>query len=122
MQNILLTGFINQSVISKFYTIADVFVMCSGSGETWGLSVNEVMNFEKPVLVSKTSGCSFDLVKEGVNGFTFEEGNINDIAFYLKKILSDNEFQAEAGRKSLDIIQNFSIENITINLVAGIHK
>lgn len=122
LENILLTGFINQSEISKYYAIANVFVMCSGTGETWGLSVNEIMNFEKPILVSKTSGCSFDLVKEGVNGFTFEEGNVDDMAYYLKKVLSDNDFQAMAGKKSLNIIQDYCIENITLNLVEGIEK
>ncbi|MBK9677733.1 MAG: glycosyltransferase [Saprospiraceae bacterium] len=36
LKNVLLTGFINQSEVSKYYAIADLFVMCSSYGETWG--------------------------------------------------------------------------------------
>ncbi|MEO8405648.1 MAG: glycosyltransferase, partial [Chitinophagaceae bacterium] len=34
LENVILTGFVNQSKISSWYAIADVFVMCSGDGET----------------------------------------------------------------------------------------
>ncbi len=69
MENVHLTGFINQSVIPKYYAIGDAFVMCSQEGETWGLSVNEAMNFALPIVVSDMVGCSEDLVEEGQNGY-----------------------------------------------------
>lgn len=117
LSGVYLTGFINQSVISQYYEIADVFVMCSGIGETWGLSVNEIMNFEKPVLVSKTCGCSVDLVKEGENGYTFEEGNTKQLSQLLADVLENDDFLISAGKKSKKIIENFSINNITENIV-----
>lgn len=116
LENIVLTGFINQSEIPKYYEVADVFVMCSGIGETWGLSVNEAMNFEKPVIVSSTCGCCRDLVKNGINGFAFEEGDIDDLGTCLQKILSDDFFSIEAGKASAEIIREYSIENIVSNL------
>ncbi|MBS1596781.1 MAG: glycosyltransferase family 4 protein [Bacteroidetes bacterium] len=118
--NVFLTGFINQSDISKYYAIADVFVMCSGMGETWGLSVNEAMNFEKPVIVSKTSGCSTDLVINGENGFTFPEGDITKLAHCLGKILGDEEFAIRAGKKSKEIVGNFSIDIISQNIISSV--
>ncbi len=84
LQNIFLTGFINQSEIGKYYSSADVFVMCSGKGETWGLSVNEALNFSLPVVVTKTTGCSSDLVVEGQNGYLVEEGNPEELAMKIK--------------------------------------
>ena len=117
LENVLLTGFINQSEIPKYYEVADVFVMCSGIGETWGLSVNEAMNFEKPVIVSKTCGCCTDLVKHGINGFSFEEGDIDDLVSCLQKILTDDLFCTAAGKASGEIIREYSIENIVNNLV-----
>jgi glycosyltransferase involved in cell wall biosynthesis len=83
--DVVLTGFINQSEISKYYSVADVFVLCSEAGETWGLSVNEVLNFNVPVVVSSISGCASDLVVENKNGYTFEVGNIEDLASCIKK-------------------------------------
>ena len=52
VKNVVISGFINQSEIGTIYSMADLFVMCSGIGETWGLSVNEAMNFSLPVIVT----------------------------------------------------------------------
>jgi glycosyltransferase involved in cell wall biosynthesis len=116
LQNVMLTGFINQSKIPQYYAIADIFVMCSGVGETWGLSVNEAMNFEKPVLVSRTCGCCSDLVEEGINGYSFEEGNVEQLSALLYKSLSAKQFLLTAGKKSKEIINRFSVDEITTNI------
>lgn len=114
IENIIFTGFVNQSSISKYYSVADVFVMCSGAGETWGLSVNEAMNFELPIVVSNTTGCAPDLVKE--NGFVFETGNIEQLALCLKRILENDQLSYEYGLKSAQIIETHSIEQIVSNI------
>jgi glycosyltransferase involved in cell wall biosynthesis len=75
IEQVILTGFVNQSQISEYYAISDVFVMCSTIGETWGLSVNEAMNFGLPVVISHLTGCSEDMVINGDNGYIFETGN-----------------------------------------------
>jgi glycosyltransferase involved in cell wall biosynthesis len=116
LQNVVLTGFINQSEIPKYYAAADVFVMCSGVGETWGLSVNEAMNFALPVVVSRTCGCAADLVHEGENGFVFEEGDVKGLSEALKKLLDDETLRAEYGAASLRIIDGFSIKAIVRNM------
>ncbi|HLY70821.1 MAG TPA: glycosyltransferase, partial [Puia sp.] len=120
LSEVYLTGFINQSAISQYYEIADVFVMCSGLGETWGLSVNEIMNFEKPVLISRICGCSGDLVDEGNNGYTFDEGNIKQLSQLLADVLENDSFLISAGKRSKKIIENYSISKITDNLVAAL--
>jgi glycosyltransferase involved in cell wall biosynthesis len=84
---VLLTGFINQVEIVLYYKAADIFVMCSGQGETWGLSVNEAMNFGLPVLVSDTCGSAYDLVEDNVNGAIFETGNIQQLSSLLREYL-----------------------------------
>lgn len=116
INGVLLTGFVNQSEISKYYAVADVFVMCSGAGETWGLSVNEAMNFGIPVIVSGTCGSCVDLVQDGVNGFSFEEGNIEALKSCLEKLLNDNDFRSNAGKVSLKRIEQYSINNIVSNM------
>lgn len=120
LENVVLTGFINQSEIVKYYAAADLFVMCSGQGETWGLSVNEAMNFALPVVVSKTCGCAEDLVHEGENGFLFEEGNVKDLSEDMKKLLDNEALRLEYGKASLKIINQFSIKHIVQNMKAAI--
>lgn len=117
--NIILTGFINQSEISKYYSVADVFVMCSGLGETWGLTVNEAMNFSLPIIVSSTAGCSIDLVQHGINGFVFEEGDIKQLSGYMESFVGQKSFIRNAGECSLSIVSKYSIEEIVKNLKAA---
>jgi glycosyltransferase involved in cell wall biosynthesis len=115
--NIILTGFINQSQIPLYYAAADVFVMCSGLGETWGLSVNEAMNFGTPVVVSNVCGCGFDLVKSNENGFVFEEGNIEDLATCISKCLSFNDEKRKSVAKlNKSILKKYSYETIIHSL------
>ena len=122
IQNVIISGFINQSEIGSIYSMADVFVMCSGVGETWGLSVNEAMNFELPVLVSSTCGSSFDLIEEGKNGFIFSEGDITMLSKQLISLVSDQKLRLLMGEKSKEKISNIShevtIQNIIHNLVS----
>jgi len=120
LENVVLTGFINQSEITKYYAVADVFVMCSGPGETWGLSVNEAMNFALPVVVSKTCGCTADLVHKGDNGFVFEEGDVKALSEALKKLLVDETLRVKYGAASLRIINDFSIKAIVRNMEGAV--
>ncbi|HWA35038.1 MAG TPA: glycosyltransferase family 4 protein [Cyclobacteriaceae bacterium] len=110
---ILLTGFINQSAIAGYYAIADLFVMCSGQGETWGLSVNEAMNFNLPLLISDLTGCAEDLVKPGENGYIFATGNKDEIASHIRRFAAMSQHdRARMGQCSADIVQGYSFQNI----------
>jgi glycosyltransferase involved in cell wall biosynthesis len=120
LRHVYLTGFVNQSAIPAYYSVADVFVMCSGAGETWGLSVNEAMNFEKPVIVSETCGCSADLVKNGANGFLFPTGDSTSLSDRLRQILEDDAFRLSAGKRSGEIIRDFSIDRVVANITAAL--
>lgn len=124
LEDVYLTGFVNQTQIEKYYAIADVFVMCSGIGETWGLSVNEAMNFNLPLLVSDMTGCSDDLVKEGVNGYTFQTGNVSDLKAKLENILDDDTLRQSMGKASGEIIKNYSYRQIieTLSYLSGHQK
>lgn len=119
LKDVYLTGFVNQKKIPEYYTVADVFVMCSGAGETWGLSVNEAMNFAKPVIVTATCGCSADLVVHGKNGFVVKEGNIEQLTGALQELLKNDSFRIQAGELSKQIIRDYSFSAIIANLKAA---
>ena len=106
IKDVYFLGFKNQSKLPKYYSAADIFVLPSGLGETWGLVVNEAMNFSLPIIVSDVIGCSKDLVKD--NGFIFEKGNINQLTSYLDKLLNNKSLREKMGKNSLKIIKNWS--------------
>ncbi|MCS5489177.1 glycosyltransferase family 4 protein [Algoriphagus limi] len=85
--NVFLTGFVNQREIVKYYAIADLFVMCSGDGETWGLATNEAMNFGIPIVLSDRVGCAADLINEQT-GIIFPLGNTNALTEALRLVLN----------------------------------
>jgi 1,2-diacylglycerol 3-alpha-glucosyltransferase len=58
--------------------LASAFIQASTT-EQWGLVVNEAMASGLPVLVSERCGCAPDLVKNGVNGYTFDPYDIKEI-------------------------------------------
>lgn len=114
---VILTGFVNQTKIPLYYRSADLFVMCSGVGETWGLSVNEAMNFGLPVIVSDICGCGPDLVEPGKNGAIFKTGNIEELSGLLNSFINVPESkQQEYAKASLDKIDQYSYTNVIAQL------
>jgi len=114
LKQVILTGFVNQSAIAEYYAITDVFVMCSSVGENWGLSVNEAMNFDLPVIVSDLTGCSDDLVKDGVNGYVFKTGKVDELAAKLKLVLGNKLSWDTSSERIIDEYSYSSlIENIS---------
>lgn len=102
-------GFQNQTELPRFYADADIFVLPSGYGETWGLVVNEAMCHGKPVIVSDLVGCGRDLVTEN-NGFRFPYKDVPRLAEALGKLVSDSALRSRFGQESFRIIQGYSQE------------
>ena len=55
-------GFRNQCELGEGYAVADALVFPSSQGETWGLVVNEALQFGLAVLASDHPGCVRDLL------------------------------------------------------------
>ena len=108
LERVVLTGFINQTEIVKYYATADVFVMCSGQGETWGLSVNEALNFDLPIVVTDITGCSDDLVQENQNGLISVVGDIASLANAIEGAFCLNK------NRNRKIITKYSFETIAL--------
>jgi glycosyltransferase involved in cell wall biosynthesis len=109
-----ITGFLNQSEVPKAYAAADILVLPStwvgGDTETWGLTVNEAMNFGLPIVVSDRVGCAPDLVQEGENGYVVPYDDTRALAEVLESLVSQPEQRKRYGRNSLDIIQDWNFE------------
>lgn len=110
LENVNFVGFKNQTELPRYYAMADIFVLPSGAGETWGLAVNEAMCFSLPIIVSDIVGCGPDLIKQGENGFIFPVGDIERLSFYLKDLAEDDSKRKSFGEKSFEIIQNYSFK------------
>lgn len=89
------TGFRNQSEMGRFHALADALVFPSRQGETWGLVVNEALQFGLPVLVSNHAGCARDLVAPAAHppagSAVFASGDPRALAAALEGLLEQHD-------------------------------
>jgi len=108
---ITLPGFIQQDEIVKYLTVANVLILPSLS-EPWGLVVNEAMLCSMPVIVSNRCGCAPELVKEGVNGFSFDPLDKHKLELLMDGFIKDKYDLNSMGKESLKIVSQHSPEII----------
>ena len=100
--DVAFTSFLPQSQVPRAYAAADVFALVSKAHETWGLAVNEAMNFALPVVVSDRVGCAIDLVANDRNGFVVAHDDVEQLAASLERLVTSDEERARLGEASLE--------------------
>ena len=114
-------GFKQYEELPSYYAAAGAFIHASTT-EQWGLVVNEAMASGLPVLVSNRCGCASDLVQDGVNGWTFDPTDEEQLAELMLKISSDEALRSEMGRKSQEIIANWGPERFASGIADAVQK
>ena len=109
--------FQNQSLMPRTYAVSDLVVLPSyGSGETWGLAINEAMCMSCPIVASSHVGCAYDLVQPYRNGLIFPAGDVSALATCLKEAFSNRERLQIWGEESRKIVGNYSYNQTTQGL------
>jgi glycosyltransferase involved in cell wall biosynthesis len=117
MPDVVVTGFMNQSEVVRAYACADVFTLFSRRDETWGLVVNEAMNFALPIVVSDKVGCAADLVTHGGNGFIVDHRDPVGLATRLRQLVESPTLRKRMGRKSADAVLQWNYDRALGGLV-----
>jgi glycosyltransferase involved in cell wall biosynthesis len=101
-ESVCFTGAIyDTETLGRYFTAASVYVL-AGLG---GLSINEAMTFEKPVVCSECDGTEKKLVREAYNGRYFKEGDSQSLYQVLKDMLADPHQLKQMGKRSEEIIR-----------------
>jgi len=98
-------GFKNQSEVGQCYAAADVLVLPSESGETWGLVANEAANFKLALLLSDRVGSTVDLCRDEENGFQYPCGDSKALASRMQWFLQNSDTLEAMGERSAEIIK-----------------
>jgi len=97
--------------LGRAFSSAALYVL-AGMG---GLSINEAMAYGLPVICSVCDGTEKDLVRDGYNGFIFEDGQLNSLIDAISKVLTQPKQRELMANNSLQIIQ----EEINIHRVVS---
>lgn len=114
LQSVKLLGAVDYSIIYKYYSIADVFVIPTLE-DNWSLVVPEAMACGLPIACSIYNGCYPELVKKDYNGVTFDPLSIDStkdaLAYFHDKALK------QMGANSITLEEQFSPEKTARNVI-----
>ena len=87
----------------------------------FGLVVNDSMAAGLPMLVSDRCGCAPDLVEVGVNGFTFDPCDVEELAGLMQRVAAMSDGQRDAmGRAGQRIIADWGPERFADGLMQAV--
>lgn len=102
-------GFQDQRNLSQFFHAADVLVLPSEHGETWGLVVNEALAHGLPAVVSDAVGCAPDLITPGVNGAVFETANLKGLVASIGEMVTRRVDAKKARAACRKAVSRYSV-------------
>ena len=107
--NVVFTGFIDESDKPAMYNLSDLFVI-SSPAELQSIVTLEAMASAKPIVAVDVAALH-ELVHNGENGYLFKENDHVELAQKIEKILLNPKICKKFGKESLDIIlENHSTE------------
>ena len=118
---VVFMGYMRGARLSQAYASADIFVFPSRL-ETFGLVVIEAMAAGLPVVAARVGGVG-DMVREGVNGYSFASGDKAMLLEGARKIASNRENMRWMGQQARAYAEGQSWETImdeVIELYAGL--
>jgi glycosyltransferase involved in cell wall biosynthesis len=105
-KNIEFAGFVSEKEKMELYNKAKVFASPS-EHEGFGVAIAEAMACELPVVVTN-KGAITEVV--GDAGIYVKFGNVGEIAGAIGKLLENEKFRENLGKKSRERIERFSFE------------
>jgi len=113
---VLFLGMIPNIELYKYMNMANLFLQPSTGHEAFGITLVEAMACGLPVVASKNGGM-VDIVKDGINGFLFKNGDIKDM---IEKIEIGLKYDFRDVRQYVE--ENFTWEINVAKLLEAVHE
>jgi glycosyltransferase involved in cell wall biosynthesis len=108
-QHAVFTGYVPSKDLPALLNSADIFAMPS-EAELQSIATLEAMGTGRPVLAANARALP-ELVENGVNGYLFRAGDVEDAARRIAKLADHPESWARMGAASLKIVHPHSLSN-----------
>jgi len=103
-ESVIFLDAIQRSKLPQLYAACDIFVLPSLK-EPFGIVLLEAMATSKPLIGSKVGGIP-DIIRDNVNGFLFEAGNVNELTSRLSELVIDSKLRTKMGKMGREISLN----------------
>lgn len=115
IKNIAFCGAVDPKIRSNYFSQCDVFAYPvtyrTGWVDVWGLTINEAIQYKKPVIATEAVGSAWDLIEDGVNGWRIvpEDKNALKKALNGALLLEDKETLI---KKNEELLKYYSYANM----------
>ena len=114
-KKIIFAGFLDQSRISRGYAVGEIVALPSAYQETWGLVINEALNFGCAVIVSDRVACGPDLVADAC-GLIVPWDDTDALADALRRLAGDAALRRRFQEQARARIKRWSVDNYMAGL------
>jgi glycosyltransferase involved in cell wall biosynthesis len=108
--SIHLTGKVTQTEVGMYLAASDIYVIASDYDAS-PKALNEAMNFGLPVIATSGISTAPELIAEGVNGYIYKAGDIDELGKCISEII-DNNCLNKMGDESLKIISENGFDRV----------
>lgn len=89
------------------------FLVLTSKFEGFGMVLIEAMQFRLPVISYDINYGPREIIRNGENGYLVSDGNINELALTVEKLISDVEMRKKLSDGACKSLESFSLEKIT---------
>lgn len=124
LTNVHFVDFKTKDKLRDYFKMADLFVLPTRE-DIWGLVINEAMAFGLPIITTDRCVAGLELVVDNSNGYIISVEDQEMLSQKINYILNDDLLRENMGRRSLENIKNYTIENMAsrhIEVLEGLNK
>ena len=111
-------GFMSPDKVRKHMEEADIFLFTSDFNEGWGAVLNESMNSGCAVVASHAIGSVPFLIKYGINGMVYKNGDDNELLSLVMKLCDDDNLRESLGKQAYrTLAEEWNAKNATANFL-----
>lgn len=115
---VVFKGFMSPEKVREHMENSDIFLFTSDFNEGWGAVLNEAMNSACAVVASHAIGSVPFLVKHGINGLIYENGNNQEILEQVMKLCDDKTLREQLGLQAYKTVsETWNARNAARNFI-----
>ena len=99
-KHVHLKKYISQDEVRLQMERSHIFLFTSDFNEGWGAVLGEAMSSGCAVVASHACGSSPFLIKDGINGFLYQNGNEEDLFIKTKALFNSPELRYSMGKQA----------------------